>query len=400
MLAVGVAGLTVMGLSQLAHAQSSVTLYGTIDAGLTYVNNQQVARPDGGVSGKSSWSMTTGNLAPAAFGIRGTEDLGGGTSAIFNLQNYFLVNNGVMFQANNLFDATAMVGLKSEKWGQLTLGRQFDSYTNAVAPFAVSNHWAGPFGAHFGDIDNLNAAFNLNNSVQYQSPAFYGLSVGGTFSLGNQAGAFATNRAWALGTTYQLGGLSLGAGYLSLRNPLDAALGGQSGYIGELSCGQSPASYCGLHDADELRTFGLGGSYAFGDLLVSGTLTRAKLLASRYLTATGGSVSDVRFDTAELGGLYNVTPAVQLGLAYAYTRADIRATDSGTNIHKISIGGIYNLSKRTQLYATGNLEKMSGAGLGINPVTGSFENYAQLAYLGTSNSSTQLQVSVGIKHTF
>ena len=393
-------GVMAAACSQLAYAQSSVTLYGTIDTGLTYVSNQQVSTSGGQVAGKSSVSMTTGNLAPASFGIRGTEDLGGGTSAIFNLQNYYLSNNGAMFQANNLFDAGATVGLKSDTWGQLTLGRQFDSYTNALAPFAVSNNWAGPFGAHFGDIDNLNAAFNLNNSIQYSSPAFHGLSLSGTFSLGGQPGAFATNRAWAMGASYTDGALSLGAGYLSLRNPLTAALGGSSGYIGELSCGQSASSYCELHDADELRTFGLGGNYTVGNLTISGTLTRAMLLGSRYLISTGGPVSGVRFDTAELGGLYSVTPGLQVGLAYSYTRAKIQALDSNTNINKISLGGIYSLSKRTQLYATGNFEKMSGAGLGINPVTGAFENYAQLAYLGSSNSSSQLEISVGIKHNF
>ncbi|AOI90667.1 porin [Burkholderia pseudomultivorans] len=396
----GVIGLTLMGVSEVLHAQSSVTLYGTVDTGLTYVSNQQIGSAAGDVGGKSAWSMTTGNLAPTAFGIRGTEDLGGGTSAVFNLQNYFLSNNGGMFQANNLFDATAMVGLRSDRWGQLTAGRQFDSYTNALAPFAISNNWAGPLGAHFGDIDNLNAAFNLNNSIQYQSPAFYGFSAGGTFSFGNQAGSFAKNRGWALAATWSHGPLSLGAGYLSLRNPLEAALGGSSAYIGELSCGQSPASYCALHDADELRTFGVGGSYVLDKLAVSAALTRATLVGSRYLVAVGGPVSDVRFDTAELSGLYNVTPALQIGLGYSYTRADIRTKDANTNIHKLSLGGIYSLSKRTQLYAIGNFEKMSGVGLGLDPASGAFENYAQLAYLGSANSSAQLAVSVGIKHNF
>ncbi|MBU9224625.1 hypothetical protein FA314_32645 [Pseudomonas aeruginosa] len=98
----------------------------------------------------------------------------------------------------------------------------------------------------------------------------------------------------------------------------------------------------------------------------------------------------MRFDTAEVGGLYNVSPEFQLGLGYSYTRANIRAIGSKTNIHKISLGGIYSLEKRTQLYATGTFEKMSGVGLGLNAGTGAFENYAQLAYLGNSSSPNQL----------
>ncbi|MGR3908322.1 porin [Burkholderia sp. SR8] len=394
-----VGAMTVL-CSPVSYAQSSVTLYGIIDTGVTYVSNQQVASPAGGVSGKGAWSMSTGNLSPTSLGLRGSEDLGGGASVVFNLQSYFPSNNGALFQANNLFDATAMVGLKSDAWGMLTAGRQFDSYTNALAPFAISNTWAGAAGAHFGDIDNVNGAFSLNNGVQYTSPTFHGLNVSGTFGFGNHAGAFSTDRAWAAAVNYTNGPFSLGAGYLSLRNPLTAALGGSSGYIGELSCGQPAANYCGLQDASEVRTFGLGAGYTMGALALNAMLTRSILVDSRYLASSGGPVSDVRFDTAELGGLYNVTSAFQLGLGYSYTQAKIRALDSKTNIHKLSVGAIYSLSKRTQLYVLGSLEKMTGAGLGINPETGAFENYAQIGYQLGSNTSSQIAASVGIKHSF
>lgn len=155
-----------------------------------------------------------------------------------------------------------------------------------------------------------------------------------------------------------------------------------------------------MHDSDELRTFGAGASYAFDKLTLSATVTQATLLGSRYLTAIAGPVSDIRFDTAEASALYNVTPALQAGIAYSYTLAKISATDSRTDIHKVSVGSIYNLSKRTALYATVNYEKMAGDGLGIDPLTGAMRNYAQLAYVGSANASSQVAVSVGIKHTF
>lgn len=133
---------------------------------------------------------------------------------------------------------------------------------------------------------------------------------------------------------------------------------------------------------------------------MNATLTRAKLLASRYLVQVGGPVSDVRFDTAEVNTLYNFSEALQFGLAYAYTIGKISETGDRPQIHKVSLATIYNVSKRTQLYLIGNFEKMAGDGIGINPVTGSLERYAQLSYFGNSNSSNQLAVSVGIKHTF
>lgn len=383
-----------------ARAQSSVTLYGIVDTGITFVNNQQQASPGGGVEGKSAWSMSSGNVAPATIGLKGTEDLGAGNSAIFDLRSYYLSNNGALFEPNSLFDATAIVGARSDNWGALTLGRQFDSYTDALAPFAASNNWAGPAGAHFGDIDNLNAAFNVNNAVKYLSPSFGGVTVGGTFSFGNQPGSFATNRAWAIAVNYSHGPFSAAAGYLSVRDPYTSVLHGDTTYVGELSCGQSPSSYCQMHDSDELRTFGVGASYTLDKVAFNAVLTSAKLVGSRYLTSVDGPVSDIQFNTAEVNALYSFTPALQVGLAYSYTAAKIDAIDSKTHIHKVSLGGIYNLSKRTLLYTTVNYEKMTGDGLGINPISGTMENYAQLAYLGSANASSQVAVAVGIKHSF
>lgn len=386
-------------LSGLAHAQSSVTLYGIIDTGVTYVSNQQVATSNGGVSGKSMWAMTSGNNSPATIGFKGTEDLGGGLSAIFDLRNYFLSNNGQFFQTNNLFDGSAFVGLKSDRFGTLTFGRQFDTYTNFLAPYAASNLWAGFTGAHFGDADNLNAAFSVNNTVQYLSPTFAGFSFGGTFGFGNET-TFEANRAWAVGAGYTAGPASVAIGYLSIRNPFTAALGGPDGYIGEFSCGQSPSSYCQIQNADELRTFGIAAGYTFEKLNVNATLTHAKYLASQYLAQSGGPVTDVTFDTAELNGLYSLTPDFQLGAAYAYTNAKLSANDRTSHVHKVNLAALYSLSKRTVVYLIGSFEKMTGDGIGIDSMTGGFKNYAQLSYYGSSNSSTQTAVSVGIKHMF
>jgi predicted porin len=383
----------------MAHAQSSVTLYGIVDTGITYVSNQQVASSSGAVTGKSSWSMVTGNNSPSTLGFRGTEDLGGGLSAIFDLRNYFLSNNGTFFQANNLFDGSAFVGLKSERFGTLTLGRQFDSYTNFMAPYAASNMWAGFTGAHFGDADNLNAAFSVNNTVQYLSPTFAGFSFGATFGLGNTTN-FATDRAWSVGAGYAAGPASIAVGYLSIRNPFTAALGGPDNYIGEFSCGQTPSSYCQIQNADELRTFGIAGGYTFDKLSINANLTHAKYLASQYLVQAGGSLTDATFDTAELNGLYSLAPDLQFGASYAYTRAKLNAVDRTARVHKVNLAALYSLSKRTLVYLIGSYEKMASDGIGIDPLTGGFKSYAQLPYFGNANSSSQTSVSVGIKHTF
>src|ERR1700737_5110750 len=77
-----------------AHAQSSVTLYGTLDAGLVYSNNQL---------GHSNWQQASGSVSNTYFGLRGSEDLGGGLHAIFTLENGFNLNNGQFSESNTMF---------------------------------------------------------------------------------------------------------------------------------------------------------------------------------------------------------------------------------------------------------------------------------------------------------
>ncbi len=97
-----------------AHAQSSVTLYGTLDAGLVYSNNQ---------SGHSNWQQGSGSVSNTYFGLRGSEDLGGGLHAIFTLEDGFNLNNGQFSESSAMFNRQAFVGLKSDQYGALTLER-------------------------------------------------------------------------------------------------------------------------------------------------------------------------------------------------------------------------------------------------------------------------------------
>src|ERR1700712_1126890 len=80
-----------------ASAQSSVTLYGLIDAGFAYTNNvaNTGAGPDQQVS---KFGMTSGNLQGSRWGLRGQEDLGGGLKAVFTLENGFNITNGTASQ--------------------------------------------------------------------------------------------------------------------------------------------------------------------------------------------------------------------------------------------------------------------------------------------------------------
>src|SRR5260370_36937450 len=88
----------------VAHAQSSVTLYGIVDAGFVYNNNS---------GGHKLYETRAGNLQGDRWGLRGTEDLGGGLKALFVLENGFNAFNGTLGQKGDEYGRQAYVGLTS-----------------------------------------------------------------------------------------------------------------------------------------------------------------------------------------------------------------------------------------------------------------------------------------------
>ncbi|WP_323121246.1 porin [Burkholderia alba] len=395
LLAAGVAG----ALVSPAYAQSSVTLYGTVDTGIIYSTNQQTTHADGSTSGGHAWQMGGGNLVPSRFGLQGSEDLGGGWKAAFALEQQFLSANGQALQGGTAFSRQAWVGLRNDAIGTLSAGRQYDSYTDFLGAYVSSNNWSTPYGSHLGDVDNLNAAFNFNNALKFTSADYHGLTFGGTFSLGGQAGNFATKRGYSMAAAYNRAPFSLSVGYLNLRQPLDAALGGADGYIGDFSCGNPDAMYCQLQNAVSMKAFGVGGSVTLGDAMVALTYTHTRLGDSQFFASTaqprGASIS---FDIAELNATYAFTPALRGGVAYIFNnaKADSRGT---TRFHQVNLGANYSLSKRTALYAVAIGQIASGKGLGTD-ASGEPANYAQIPVLNNSNSNRQLALMAGVKVDF
>ncbi|GAB5101279.1 porin [Caballeronia sp. HLA56] len=204
-----------------AFAQSAVTLYGIIDAGLDFTSNAQIRRPAGGPQGGNQYSLqdgATGGIRGSRWGLRGAEDLGAGYKAIFVLENGFGIGNGTLAQGGAEFGRQAFVGLQS-LYGNITLGRQYDSVTDFTQPFQSGAQWAGYMGGHAGDVDNTLNTRRSNNSVKFASPDFNGLKFGGLYSFGGVAGSFARNQVWSVGGSYNRGPLGLGIAYLNARSP-------------------------------------------------------------------------------------------------------------------------------------------------------------------------------------
>jgi predicted porin len=168
-----------------AHAQSSVTLYGVIATGLTYSSNQQ---------GHSSWQETSAATENTVFGLKGSEDLGGGSHAIFKLENGFNLNNGSSFNTSDAFGEQAYIGLQSDQFGTLLIGRQYDTLNDVLGPIsAAGGTYGGNMAAHPFTFNNDNLAadsMSINNAVKYTSISYSGLSIEGMYALSNPGRRF------------------------------------------------------------------------------------------------------------------------------------------------------------------------------------------------------------------
>ncbi|AIO24829.1 porin [Burkholderia cepacia] len=366
-----------------AHAQSSVTLYGIIDEGLLFNNN---------AGGKHLYSMASGVMQGSRFGLRGTEDLGGGLKAIFTLENGFDVNSGKLGQGGLMFGRQAYVGLSSQ-YGTVTLGRQYDSVVDFVGPLEAGDQWGGYIAAHPGDLDNFNNAYRVNNAVKFTSQTYGGFSFGGLYSFGGQAGQFSKNQVWSLGAGYNNGPLVLGVGYLNARTPNQ--FGGMFNNGSASSSVSSPIYGAYANNANTYQVIGAGGAYTFGAATIGATYSNTKFKgfsAGPFVNQTA------TFNNGEINFKYQLTPALILGAAYDYTQGSKIDGNSAAKYHQGSLGVDYFLSKRTDVYAIGVYQHASGNVLDANGDV--IKATASINGLAGSSTSNQVAARVGIRHKF
>jgi predicted porin len=202
------------GFAAQAQAQSNVTIYGIVDAGIV---------SERGGSAGSVTKVTSGIGSQSRLGFRGTEDLGNGLSAIFQIETGLKVDDGTLDNTNSaLFNRQAFVGLRSKEAGTLTLGRQYTMLYNAMSQVA------DPFGAGYaGTIKNLFPAAGANtrvsNAVVYATPVFAGFSAEALYALGEQAGSNEAGRQFGLGLNYGQGPLNARLVYNNRNNDTVAA---------------------------------------------------------------------------------------------------------------------------------------------------------------------------------
>jgi len=304
-----------------AFAQSSVTIYGVVDAGLERYDNGTV----------TANRLTSGIQSGSRLGFRGNEDLGGGLSAIFTLESGFNVDDGTSGQGGRLFGRQAFVGVNSNSFGALKLGRQYN-------PIRIAVENTDPFGLGLaGRADNM---FNVygdraDNTVNYSTPTWGGFNGQVAYSLGEVAGNNSIGRQWGASVGYGAGPASAVLAYH--RQNIPATVGGV------------------VVDNGSASTVFLGGAWDFGVAKV-----HAAFAKDRGDTALG--VRNIDQKEGMLGVTVPFGPHKVLG---SYTRRNNNFAGIG-NANEFAIGYTYDFSKRTNFYTSyGYTRNDTGSVVGI-----------------------------------
>lgn len=360
--------LTLSAAAVHAYAQTSgsVTLYGVMDAGITYVSNS---------GGHGNLKFDDGIMSPNMLGIRGDEDLGGGTHAAFDLVNQFAVGTGaIQPQGEGIFGRNAWVGLTNDRYGSIKFGNQYDFMVDslffgrtdaAMTTGGLYNFRAGPFQklalpynppyAGQFDWDRMSGGQTVSNSVKYQSPSFGGFRFGALYGFGGVPGSFGAGSSVSAGVNYDRGPFGAAAAYTEVKY---------------LQTGAPEVA---------VRNWGIGAHYDFGKLSTTALVTTVRNMAN------GGAIAQ-----GEVGATYLFTPTLQFGVDYMYMKGN--AYLDNNHAHQISTSLDYFLSKRTMVYALAVYQRAnSGAQALISGV---------LDPNGTSSGPGQFLGRVGIETRF
>ncbi|GAB6851073.1 porin [Paraburkholderia kururiensis] len=338
-----------------ALAQSSVTLYGVADDAITYVSNQK---------GHSNWYLRQGNLYASKFGFKGVEDLGGGTSAIFDLQAGFDLNTGAASSSGLLFNRQAFVGLQNNNYGTFTMGRQYTPYYQFVGPLASSNWLTGATGAHPGDYDGLDTTIRVNNSFVYTSPVWYGVQASAMYALGGVAGSTGKGQTISGALRYANGPIALAAGYLRMDNAYVNPVSTTSPAFDSSSTASFAVSAVnqGYVTAHSVQHIAAAGDYTIGNLMIGVNYSNV-----RYLPGSRSLFTDTAvFNSYGAIASYRFTPAFDMAAAFSYTMASkANGISSAARYQQYSLKEAYHLSKRTTLYAVQAYQHATGQTLGL-----------------------------------
>lgn len=298
-----------MAFATAAYAQSSVTVYGIMDAG--------IVRETGGPAG-SVTKLQSGQSAGSRLGFKGTEDLGGGMSANFVLESNLAIDTGATADGL-LFGRQAFVGLKGG-FGTVSMGRQY-------TPLFMALLIADPFGTGFaGKTPNLleSGGVRMNNSLKYVTPSVSGLSGDITYGFGERAGDSSADSAIGTALNYVNGPLNLKLVYHTLNvSPATAAA-----TVGAI--------------AGDAESTLLAANYNLGPAILYGAFGINK-------TQSNAGVDTVNNRSMLIGASVPFGASTVLA---SYIRKDDRLPTNLLDVNQLALGYTYALSKRTLLYTS------------------------------------------------
>jgi predicted porin len=340
----------------VAHAQSSITLYGVLDAGLLYASHYPAAN---GSNAGHIYAFNDSGTWASSFGLRGVEDLGGGTRMEFRIESGVSLGTGAFSNSNkNAFGRQTYLSMDNDDYGKLTAGVQFSPFFRSVV--ATDPRGASFF---FGSaetlyVDNVFVTGMFNsNAITYDSPKIAGLQGSAMIALGGEPGNFAAGRQYAFRLAYD--------------TPLvhvDAAMyNGDSGGTAASTPAPSTTSFAG-------RTAGV--KFHFGQVALGVDYALYKV--------TGGFSSQV-YGT---GFNYQMTPAWNLNAGAWYTHNGNNSRDHSI---LVATGVAYFLSKETTLYTQFGFVDNHGK------MNTGFIAGPSLPHEVTGST---IAVNVGVRHTF
>lgn len=293
-----------------------------------------------------------------------------------------------------MFNRQAFVGLQSDKFVTLTLGRQYESVVDYLAPLSETGAGYGNnLAGHPFDNDNLDNSFSIKNSVEYTSTNYAGLKFGGLYGFSNSAGQFSNNRAWSAGASYSNGPLNVAAAYLQLKNSVNGI-----NPSGSVSAGAGDNANL---NAAQQRTYGVGANYSYGPATVGFDWTRTQFdnLISASQNATSFAIpsgTNLHLDNFEVNGRYALTHALGLAASYTYTDGKVSGSHGSGDPkwHTVSVQADYSLSRRTDVYVEGVHLHASGE-LGNGRA-----NVSAISTLSPSTGRNQVAAAVGLRHRF
>jgi predicted porin len=322
--------LAALAASGFAMAQSSVTLFGVVDTGVTYVDGAQ------------NWSgLTSGNNSTSRLGFRGTEDLGGGLKANFWLEAGLNADNGDgaggkengKTDSGLEFKRRSTIGLEGG-FGEVRLGRELTAAYNAVSRYDVFGTVGVAQSRIWGQAGNV---IRGNNLISYYTPNFSGFKAAVNYGFGEQT-ENRDGRYFGASLTYDNGPLSVGFGGERLNRGGAYHFGTQAAFA-----------------AADITAYGIGASYKFG----------AVKLAAAYRTQEnkliGGAATDR--DAYLIGLSAPVGAAGEVKVSYNRYETEVAgAADQKTD--QLGLGYVHSLSKRTAVYSTyAYIKNKNGAGI-------------------------------------